>query len=145
MKKKLFLVLVLSLLLAACAAEQDGYCAPSEMKQMYRRDLHALIDTGDLHGSFFLASGSISETLVYRFLEVSSNDGGFHPGEVTAEDAVVYEENIDSAWYARAYSSDADCVPEVFRLSDSIMYPVYWYEFHVPVGTVISATELDLQ
>lgn len=113
--------------------------------------LVSLIDsnemTGNFSGSFFLASGSVSENDYYKFYyETSNGEKGF--GKVYASDVTIFEEERDDAYMS--------------TVQEELIYPEWvhtWFApfpnttstrrdrvIHVPKGTIkVGGFNLDLK
>ncbi len=135
--KKGIVVLVVFTILAVFLTGCDG------CKVLYKRDIRTLVDTQQLEGSFFLASGQVGTEYVYRFFE-EVDENTYYERTVPASKAFVIEhesEELD-AWVIHMYARNPeDCRPE-----DCIDYAVKnWYEIHVPKGTILPINKLDLE
>lgn len=145
MKRSLLLtVLALLLLVPTLSA-----CTPSPYETKYHRALTSLVLRSGVEGSFFLASGQVGSEMYYVFTEVQE-DGGSYIQQVSTKRAVFYEDVLDGHPYVERIEcpDGADyCVyndprvPEVFQGSGLD----WWYEIHIPPGSVASIIDLGVK
>lgn len=100
---------------------------------IYTNDLYALTDTESIHGSFFLASGYVNESLVYRFM--IKRDGALLFDEIQATNAIIFEgDGVPRVTRWDYYS------PKQGYSKDSV------YIFYLPKGTVLNSIDtLDMK
>lgn len=88
--------------------------------------LRAISSSSETSGSFFLASGTIDEKPVYKYITIRE-DGGFEFDSIKASRVVIFEEG-DSAFMRKTN----------FKPTSrwTIFSPSPELSFHVPVGSV---------
>lgn len=91
--------------------------------------LRAISSSSETSGSFFLASGTIDEKAVYKYITIRE-DGGFEFDSIRASNVVIFEEG-DSAFMRKTN----------FKPTSrwTIISPPSELSFHVPVGSVQEA------
>lgn len=109
-------------------------------------ELVTLVDSSELQGSFFLASGSLGAEQHYKFYYKTS-DGGKKFGKVNAESVTVYEEDRKNAYMAKSgeenrYSQRVYLwlIPKFLSGGNSWKYTI-----HIPKGTIKEEYNLDLK
>lgn len=90
--------------------------------------LRALSTSSEISGSFFLASGSVDEEPVYKYISIRE-DGGFEFNSVKVSNVVIYEIEGSSAFLRETHYKQKSNLWTIFD-------PPSETSFHVPVGSV---------
>lgn len=110
-----------------------GYTNPRNYNMVATDTLVALKSPSTYEGHFFLASGTVDEELVYRYLTKDA-DGLITRHEVDADRAYIIEEG-ETASLEYRYHCDTWTYPW-----GACMRPAY--VFHVPTGSVLNEYEV---
>jgi hypothetical protein len=105
--------------------------------------IKAMNDTSVINGKFFLASGALSENSVYKCYiknEKDSNVYGLYRFSADPTISKVHEENIDNP-YVLVKSKEAGSWIWLLGKGEVLV----GYEFHIPVGSIVDETQLDLK
>ncbi len=115
-----------------------------EKQEYSRTEIVALVDSNQLSGSFFLASGSIGQDEYYKFY-VKTPDGGKQFDSLPARNVIVYEdEGRKGAYISKIQEVKSHPgIKYIFRLliPSFITSPEVnltdGYAIHVPKGTIL--------
>lgn len=110
-----------------------GYSDPRNYNAAGRVDLQALASNSSYEGRFFLASGTVEEEMVYRYLTKDA-DGLIERHEVDADRAYIIEEGED-AYLEYRWNCNTWTYPW-----GACQRPAY--VFHVPTGSVLNEYEV---
>lgn len=105
----------------------------SEKVVDYHEDtnLRALSTSSEISGSFFLASGTVDEKPVYKYISIRE-DGGFEFDSIKVSKVVVYEIDGDKAFLRETHYKQKSNLWTIFD-------PPSETSFHVPAGSVQEA------
>lgn len=70
---------------------------PAGEPRVSQQDIVALKDNSNIHGSFFLGTGSIDEEMYYYYMADNGN-GGYTMEKVEADDCTIYEDSPDAPY-----------------------------------------------
>lgn len=116
-----------------CVIFMGTYSVSSPKVVDYHEDtnLRALSTSSEISGSFFLASGTVDEEPVYKYISIRE-DGGFEFDSVKVSKVVVYEIDGDKAFLRETHYKQKSNLWTIFD-------PPSETSFHVPVGSVQEA------